>query len=288
MWFKQECGLAADGCTDRLCSDRPRALSRGAILVHPSGNGLVLMFAAGNRPSASDIEHLLASPDRQDANAGILPAISHRPDDDAGWLELLSNGLTFDLVGLAPGDAAPTPDARHRFGLRDTSSEGPLEATGLVDGPHIVAGAAMLPVVRTLIGIAVGLCSRLTVQAVCWGPAQSWMEPGYFTRIAARWLNGGVFPALGLAALEQSEEGALVSQGLSFFVGQEVVIEPLAGESRADTVKRAIRLMDLVVRQGGILATQEVALEGADEGSTVKMLARPSQGGELVRFGRGS
>ena len=103
------------------------------------------------------------------------------------------------------------------------------------------------------------------------------MEPGYFARIALNWLSGGAFPALGLAAVDQSEDGSVISYGLSYFIGQEVQVEPLKGESPADTVKLAVRLIDYFVRYGPIEKPQQL------EGPTgEKLLAEPAGSGGLV------
>lgn len=103
------------------------------------------------------------------------------------------------------------------------------------------------------------------------------MEPGYFARIALNWLSGGAFPALGLTAVSQTDEGSVVSHGLAYFTGQELVVEPLKNESPADTVKLAVRLIDYFVRYGPIDKPQPL------EGPTgERLLAEPVEGGRQV------
>src|SRR5690606_25648073 len=96
---------------------------------HPSRAGLSLLFANGHRPSADDIERLLASAD-QTATAA---SVSFRPPGDAeGMVELLVGGLTFDLCGLTPGAATSVPPERHRYGAIADSGERALEAITLI------------------------------------------------------------------------------------------------------------------------------------------------------------
>jgi hypothetical protein len=91
------------------------------------------------------------------------------------------------------------PPRRHEFGLPADFYEGPLEAVTLQPGPHLVEGATMLPVVRTLAGLAAALSELPGVQAVAWHPAQSWYAPQFFRNSVTRWLEGGAFPGLNLA-----------------------------------------------------------------------------------------
>lgn len=208
--------------------------------------------------------------------------VSFRPDDSEGMVELLASGLTFDLTGLSPAAASSTPEIRHRFGMNEQAESQLAEAISLNPGQHISGGIAMMPVVRAMAGLAASLSLSLPVQAVCWHPAQSIMEPGYFARIVLNWLSGGAFPALGLTGVEQTGDGHVVSNGLAFFVGQEVQLEPLPGESPAETVKLAVRLIDFMSRHGPLRSPQEI------EGPTgEKLLAEPSQYGNLVWIWRG-
>lgn len=201
-----------------------------------------------------------------------------RRDGDAGRIEILANGLAFDLSGLAPAAAAEAPTARHVFGLPDRPDVFAFEALRLAPGEHIAAGAAMLPLVRVTISLALGLSRLPSLRAVCWHPAASWMDAGYFARVMQAWLAGGLFPALGLAGMVQ-QDGAVRSQGLRFFTGQEVHVEALPREMPADTVRLAVRLADFLVRTGRINGPrtfegpddEPLHLEPADEGRVVRL-----------------
>jgi hypothetical protein len=240
---------------------------------------LSLLYAAGERPSAADLARLLDEPV---GDPGQSARISHQPDESEGWLELLASGLTFDLSNLAPAASVlPTP-ASHFFGLPANISGTKLEAVTLAAGEHVAPGVTMLPVVRVMCGLCARLTSLGNVKAVCWQPAQSWMEPAYFKRIIATWLGGGAFPALGLTALEQTPEGAFQSRGLAFFTGQEVRVDARNGEATAVTAKLAIRLIDLLVRHGRVREAFDIP--GRDGGS---LLVEPVLGGEIARVSRG-
>jgi len=236
-----------------------------------------LIFAAGQRPTADDIERLLAS----ESMSGQRARVVHRGED--GWLELLAGGLAFDLTGLAPVASNPIPAADHCFGVSPSSVGAPCEAITLLPGEAVAGGRAMLPLVRAMIGIAAGIALPLPVKATCWHPAASWMEPGYFTQIAVNWLSGGGFPAMGLTALETGDDGSVESNGLSFFVGQEVRVEPSAGTPPAEVARLAVRVIDHVVRHGRLQALCE--LHG---GSGEIILAEPSHDGRLIRVWRSS
>lgn len=240
--------------------------------------GFSLLCAAGSRPGAAEVERLLQAPPPADGQAA---RISHRPADGEGWVELLASGLTFDLAGLSPGAPAPLPRAQHRFGVSDATVGHPLEAVSLLPGEHIVAGAAQVTVVRVMAGVAARLAALPGVRAMCWHPVASWMEAGYFARVVSAWIAGGVFPALGLSAFETTADGGVESVGLAFFTGQEVRVEPLPGEPRADTVKLAVRVVDMLVRHGA-LAERTMLVGPAGEPLAVE----PEAGGKVLRLWR--
>lgn len=240
--------------------------------------GLSLLFADGKRPSADDVERLLQSADV----AGAAAHVSYRsPDDRDGLLELLVSGLTFDLCGLAPARPLPPPPRAHDFGLgSDSRIEGSLDAITLLPGHHLSGGYAMIPVVQAMLGLAGTIALPLEVEAVCWHPARSWMEPQYFSRVALGWLSGGPFPALGLTALEHTREGVR-SEGLSFFAGQELTVLRRENESPADTAKLAVRFIDYIVTNGPF--RREIEFEGPNG---EMLTVTPSDFGKQVTVGR--
>jgi len=234
--------------------------------------GLCLFFDHGTRPDADIVARLVAA----SADAGLPASVSHRPAPEAGWLELLASGLTFDLIGLDPGAPGRMTQVQQHFGFGEDDVPGEGEAVELVPSGHIVSGAGLQPVLRTMMGLAANLALELPVRAVGWAPAQTWMEPRYFCRSVLNWLGGGAFPALGLTALLQAEDGSLASRGLAHFTGQEVQLEGRRGEAAADTVKLAVRVIDQLVRRGRIVEPLRIDAGGQ------ALLLEPSQVGKLL------
>lgn len=237
--------------------------------------GLSLLFPTGTRPTVQDIVRLFET----SAASGLAARISHIPQSEQGWVEILASGLTFDLRGLAPGQpASPAQgdEPRFRYGFEGALDADELEAIELVPSGHIAAGAGLLPVLRTMAGLAANLALHLPVAAVAWHSAQTLMEPRYFSRIVLNWLSGGAFPALGLTALVPAGDGSIASSGLAHFTGQEMQLEGRADEPQADTVKLAIRLIDYLVREGRLDAPHTI------EAGDTTLLAEPSQVGRLV------
>jgi hypothetical protein len=255
--------------------------------------GLTLLFAAGARPSAEAVELALAKSDpgavqgqltparKQEVSKQIASRISSQRGRADGWVEVLASGLTFDLAGLEPGPGLAPPDARHFFGLPRNSDSFVFEAISIFPGPHLAGAGAMIPVVRTMAAIASTLANELGALAVCWEPAGSWMDVQYFSRVIAGWSAGGAFPALGLTGIERMHDGGVESDGLAFFVGQELRIESRRGEAAADTVKLATRVIDHLVNNGPILGRE--ALIGP---SGEPLLAEPSADGKFLQVWR--
>ncbi|WP_235037490.1 MULTISPECIES: hypothetical protein [unclassified Novosphingobium] len=242
-------------------------------LADVGGAGLSLLFRPGTRPGAQDIARLIESSHA----AGLLARVSHMPAPEEGWLELLASGLTFDMRGLAPAAPVPITTPGYMYGFEgEDGMDGLCEAVELLPSGHIAAGGTLQPVLRTLMGLAADLALNLPVAGVAWAPAQTLMEPRYFSRMVLGWLSGGAFPALGLTTLVRGADGSIASQGLAHFTGQEMQMEGRAGESPADTVKLAIRVVDHLVRQGRIAEPLRI---GTGPGA---LLAEPSQVGNLV------
>jgi hypothetical protein len=208
-------------------------------------------------------------------------AVSHAPDPAEGWLELIADGLTFDLTGLAPAAAAPMPELLHPFGFAAGADVVPGEAITLIPGEHLRGGEHLLPVVRVMTGIAARLGELAPVKAIAWHPARSVMAPDVFIRLIAAWLAGGAFPALGLTALTPDTDFGLRSEGLTFFTGQELRIEPGTGTTAAADAKIAVRLIHYLVENEAIRAPFDFL--GPDGES---LCAAPSDNGRYLRVWR--
>nr|WP_166175767.1 hypothetical protein [Altererythrobacter segetis] len=251
-----------------------------------TGSAVSLLFAAGRRPEAAAIRDFAQrhggfaisfdpSVDRATATA---------PIDDQGqdWLELLASGLTFDLVGLRPGPPSEPPPCVHAYALAANAEAAGLEAITMRPGPHLAGGHTMLPVVRSLAWLAATLSEIEGVEAVAWQPARSWSGPAYFRGGVLRWIEGGVFPGLGLTALAVTPDGGMQSEGLSLFAGQDLRIEPELMLDKAEGAKIGVRLIDFLVEAGPIDAPQRVT---GPDGQALRL--EPSANGRFIRVWRG-
>lgn len=215
----------------------------------PRQAGVALLFRPGTRPDADSLERLAMTAGQGEATAGVGFSISHRPAERPYWLELLALGLTFDLQGLAPGIPAEAAPAAHAFALPLAEGSG-LEPLVLRPGPHLSAGANLVPVIRAMAALACELARLPGLVAVGWLPARAIMSPAYFLQVVTSWLKGGVFPGLGLTALVRLPTGQVRTDGLTFFIGQEILVDPLDGEAPADTAKFVLRLIHDLVENG--------------------------------------
>lgn len=207
---------------------------------------------------------------------------SEEGGQEEGWLELLANGMTFDLTGLAPQPCIDVPATAHTFGIAGAEAE-TFQPVLIKPGPHLAAGGAMFPVVRTLAMIAAHLVQLDGVKAVAWHPARAVSEAGYFRSSVLRWIEGGAFPGLGLTALVPTEDGGLESEGLSLFTGQELLMTPDVVTDRAEASKIALRLLNWLVEHGRI--TESFVFTGPS-GETLRL--EPVDNFGIVEVWRGS
>ena len=139
----------------------------------------------------------------------------------------------------------------------------------------------MPPVVRCLALLAAILSDLPGAQAVVWHPARSRSSPEYFRRSVMRWIEGGVFPGLGLTALATLPDGGMQSEGLALFVGRELRVLGGTASSPADTAKLTLRLLHWLVENGGL---QEALTLTGPSGEALEM--RPLTDERLVEVRR--
>lgn len=243
-----------------------------------AASAVSLLFAAGDRPDASAVAAL--------ASAESAFSVSHDPGSDIAvgrlrWMELISNGLTYDIEGLGGGPPAPMPQLGHRFGLPSDLDGTRLRAVTLRPGGHLAAGGTMLPVIRTLAFVAARLTGLPAVRAVAWHPARCWSHPEQFRKTVLAWVQGGAFPAFCLAALAPTVDGGMQSEGLALFTGQELRLEPELTGDRARAGKLAVRLLDWLYERGRLAEAERLT---ADDG--VELRLEPSGNGRFVRVWR--
>lgn len=261
--------------------------------------GLHLLFAAGKRPNRAAIRsfsedhrsvslthdphddnplHLVATDGENVSQADAATSAVR----DAQWVELLSDGLTFDLAGLAPGEPCALPEVEHKFDHEDSPAAMRLESLHLIPGRHLSAGVSSAPVLRALVALARDIVHYFdAIEAVVWEPASSVIGRRYFESVTTAWLDGGPFPALGLTAFKQALDGGLQSVGLKFLIGQELRIEPPLSSNRVEATRLGVRLINQLVMLGGLTTAEHVI---APDGTQLTM--QPSANGKFIRVSR--
>lgn len=230
--------------TDRRTAGPDRARASAPVVA--------LLFDPAAQPAIAD----LAAVARADRTFGLIDQ-----DADAGFAELLCDGLTFDCHGLLP-----CPPLRIETALQKIALPGEFVATQsalvtLAPGPQLAGAGQLLPVVRVLSGLVLALASLPGLRAVAWLPARLVMSPDWFAEAVSVWLKGGPFPALALTALARSDAG-FASNGLAYFMGQEFVLSGKDGVLRESDARGAVRLTDWLVAHGRVDAECQVELPG--------------------------
>jgi hypothetical protein len=257
-----------------------------------------LLFASGKRPTRAAIlafvsrQHAvsLSHDPAADAAAGSLvaqgepvPAAGSGADaQDEAWVELLREGLTFDLRGLADGASRPVPDIAHRFDFSSAAAMAELEALSISPGRHLAGGERSMPVLKGILGLARDLTQHFEdLQAVYWQPSGSAIGRRFFESVITAWLEGGAFPALGLTAFDEVADGALQSVGLAFWIGQELRIEPPLTADKVAATRLGVRLVNQLVIVGGLDESERII---APDGT--RLVMRPSRNRNFIRVWR--
>lgn len=259
--------------------------------------GLFLLFARGHRPERASIHRFVQAHPAitLSLDPGQRPSLrvigqSDLASDQSGgqaeavtkdrlWVELLRDGLTFDLVGLAPSAPCTPPPQEHRFDCREEAGPGQIEAMRLVPGTHLTGAEASLPILRGMLQLARELVQHFEqIVAVAWPPARSVIGRRFFESSTTAWLDGGAFPALGLTAFRETFDGGLQSVGLDFLIGQELRIEPSLSGDKVAATRLGVRLVNQLVLTGPIERTEQVI------GPTGQLLQlEPSGNGKFIR-----
>lgn len=270
-------------------------------IAYPSDSaaiGLYLLFATGTRPDSAaicdfaDQQRLvslgydptaasprLAASDGQSVDA---EANSHDATGKLDWIELVFNGLSFDLLGLSTGDPAAFPEIEHKFGLDDLPQNDQFEAVLLRPGPHLQGGARTIPVMKAMVTVARDLNQHFkSIEAVVWPHSKSAIGRAFFDSISTAWVEGGPFPALGLTAFEKTPDGAIQSRGLDFWLDQELRIEPPLSSDEVSATRLGVRLINHLIILGGIDTTERIV---SPDGS--RLLLTLSRNNKFIRVTR--
>ena len=213
-----------------------------------------LLFEPGARPDVGEIVDLSALNGRF--------SIANWSDAHSGMVELLREGLTFDLEHLRPVEPLHLDMLRHRVELPQDLDVGALCAIDLLPAPHLAGAGRLLPVLRVLVDLLIDLAALPGLRAVAWCPARTVMTPAWFTEACGAWLAGGPFPALALTALYRGRDGGIASEGLAFLTGQEFALRPRPGVSPDHDARVAVRLTDWLVAHGRVDAPCDALLPG--------------------------
>ncbi len=258
-----------------------------------SDHGIFLLFASGKRPDRGAIHRFAAShitakvsydpqaePPLEFTEDGSAPqSLTECKPEQLVWLELLRDGMVFDLQGLKPSGEVELPTVDHRFDFDHSRTFAMYEAVRLIPGEHLIAGANTVPVIRCLISLARDLVHEFEdIEAVVWPPSQSVIGRRFFESISTAWLDGGAFPALGLTSFRETVDGGLQSVGLDYLIGQELRIEPSLAAERVEATRLGIRLVNQLILVGGIDESERVT---APDGT--RLILRPSRNGNFVR-----
>ncbi|MEO1047714.1 MAG: hypothetical protein AAFW59_05240 [Pseudomonadota bacterium] len=257
-----------------------------------------MLFPAGKRPTRAALNEFaqaqqavsLTHDPAGEINLQLVdpsqshPQVFREPSDvsatrDPVWVELLREGLTFDLMGLAPGSSYDLPACDHLFDLETSPTAFRTEALFLTPGPHLTGGQRSLPVMQGLLEIARDLVHHFEeLEAVIWPPSGSAIGRVYFESVAAAWLEGGAFPAPGLIAFKPAIDGALETEGLDYWIDQELRIEPPLSNDRLAATRLAVRLVNRLVILGNLRDSERMA---GPDGRT--LVLRPSENRKFVR-----
>ncbi|RGP40750.1 hypothetical protein BPTFM16_01038 [Altererythrobacter insulae] len=257
--------------------------------------GVFLVFRNGRRPDADKIEKLVkqlptVSVSFNPAKAQHLRLVASDgsrttsgEDSPGNWLEILSDGLTFDLVGLAPGQAVPFPDCESKFDFERGISDRCEHAINLRPGEHISSAAGSAPVLKGLLRLTRDFVHHFEeIDAIVWPHSESVIGRRFFESTVTAYLEGGAFPALGLVSFRQTVDGGLQSVGLSHMTQQEIRIEPDLATDKVAATRLAVRLINQLVLTGTIQRAEEVV---APDGRILRL--EPSANERFVRVWSG-
>lgn len=266
------------GCAKALGKREHDALAGAIIQSDRQAAPLRFIFSAGSRPSRKDVVNWLSEEDTL--------SVSFNPDSfgdsdasDANWVELLKSGMVFDLLGLDDGPPIAAENCSNRVGLSSDLMEDVGEAVALQAGEHIASGVNTLPVLREYLAVAAHFIRRFTqIAQVHWLPSDAAIGPDFFAKSVESWVGGGPFPAIGLIAFKRMATNSIQTGGLSWIIGQELMLEGELADDPAYATRLGIRLINQLVH-GGQLTEPERIL--APDGTQLHIA--PSENQKFIR-----
>ena len=266
---------------------------------HADTHGMHLLFALGKRPTRAAIgafvrdtalvqiahDPFASSPilvDTDGADRDKFATNISASTKGVQWIELLREGLTFDLLGFAPGPSSKIPQIIHKFDLEIVPDPQHFEALSLNVGGHLIGAHASLPVAKCMMALAREMIRHFKeLQAVVWAPSRSAIGRRFFESSITAWLEGGPFPALGLTVFTEAPDGALQTEGLAFWIGQELRIEQSLATDKVYATRLGVRIINQLILVGGLDAAERMM---APDGTQLFM--RPSPNRRFIRVSR--
>ena len=241
--------------------------------------GIYLLFSATTRPDLSRLREAVAQVD--DLTISREAALSDSAETE--WAELVFGGLTFDVLGLSPGMDTQFPQPRHVAGELRIEDMSGVKGIFIQAGPHLAGSENALSIMKALCQVAAALGKRLAgLEAYLWPAANSLIAPELFRGSIERWVKVGVFPTPGLIVCRNEIDGALLSEGLAFFTGQELRLEPDLIDDPDIAVRLAARLVGMLVQRSKLTKAEEVI---GPDGNMLRL--KPSKNGRYIRVWRG-
>lgn len=147
----------------------------------------------------------------------------------------------------------------------------------LLCAPSGALGGNRVSACRELFKLAVLLIDLTGADQLYWSPAGLWSSAAAFREAVAEMLASGMPPVLHLVAFAPSGcNGALRSQGLAFFAGQEMEVRCDGGLAPREVLRRLARLAIDIMVNGAILAPRDFS--GLTKGERIR--AEPSTGSD--------
>jgi len=262
-----------------LCKGARRAISnRPDIDTLRDQGALFLVFEPGRCPRSDQVEQAI------EGTAKV--SVSNRPVNESAdgyaWLELLIEGLTFDLKGLDQPISVKATKFQHSIGISLPEVDDAYQALILLPGPHLAGGQSQLPIFRAHMALGANIGALLPgLRAFGWLESETLISGDRFAELIDQWLQGGALPVPGLIALRNTMDGGLQSVGLSFFTGQELRIEPEQWIDPDNARRQAVRLIQQLVLSGKLETTEQII---GPDGNPLRL--EPSSNEKFVRVWR--
>lgn len=134
---------------------------------------------------------------------------------------------------------------------------------------------------RELFKLACLLADAVDAQQFYWSPARLWSPMPVFRRAVEEMLTSGMPPVLHLVAFPTDEAGRMMTRGLAFYCGQELVVTAANGLPPPEQLRRLARLAIDMMANGPIRAARR--FQGMVAGEMVAV-APPPPGADPARL----